>query len=269
MENYPEGHIQKIHFEQFVDTFLVDFYEKPNPDDVEKIIQEIKILEKYSLGTNRFYCLFDHSKFYPAYVSANVEKEGGYSVDFMLNQGLFFLFQRLHWKQLLIPIKVSLWGPRFQKNVNHPLAMKKTKIYCCGVKFKDKWDKWRTILIKQQAVLFSKNNQLLLSFLEVEEITTIYKADFVWYRAAFSHEDIQINRVYFSSGTKKEQAELLSPRELEILRLAIEHKSNREIGQLLNISKNTVDRHRKNMIARVGATDMTALIRICQIAEVI
>jgi len=52
------------------------------------------------------------------------------------------------------------------------------------------------------------------------------------------------------------------------LQLAKINKSNQEIALLLNISKNTVERHRKNMIARVGVKDMTTLIRICQLAKV-
>ena len=49
----------------------------------------------------------------------------------------------------------------------------------------------------------------------------------------------------------------------------MENKSNQEIGTLLNISKNTVERHRKNMIARVGAKDMTALIIICKLVKIV
>ena len=70
--------------------------------------------------------------------------------------------------------------------------------------------------------------------------------------------------MYFSKGAKKEYPELLTPRELEILRLAGQQKSNKEIGEQLGISKNTVERHRKNMLNRVGVTDMTTLLRIVQ-----
>lgn len=44
--------------------------------------------------------------------------------------------------------------------------------------------------------------------------------------------------------------EILSKREKEILRLIIEGKQNKEIADILKISKLTVDKHRKNMITR-------------------
>jgi len=51
------------------------------------------------------------------------------------------------------------------------------------------------------------------------------------------------------------------------LHLVIEQKNNTEISELLELSKNTVERHRKNMIARLGVIDMTALIHICKLCQ--
>jgi len=110
----PKDIAQRLQFDQFVKHFI-EGHEQSKPADIERFIQEIKILEKYSLDSKRYYCLFDHSKFYPAYISADVEKEGGYSIDYILNQGLFFIFKMIHWKQLLLPFKVAKWGNHFLK----------------------------------------------------------------------------------------------------------------------------------------------------------
>ena len=56
---------------------------------------------------------------------------------------------------------------------------------------------------------------------------------------------------------------------MEILHLIIAKKDNITISETLGISKNTVERHRKNMIARLGVTDMTALIHICQLCQLL
>jgi len=117
--------------------------------------------------------------------------------------------------------------------------------------------------------MINSQNVHQLSFIEVEEITNIYKADFAWYRPSCYIDGKLSTRAYFSNGSKKEYSDILSLREIEILRLAAQHKSNIEIGEQLEISKNTVERHRKNMIARVGVTDMTALLRIGQMLKII
>ena len=74
---------------------------------------------------------------------------------------------------------------------------------------------------------------------------------------------------YYSSGSKKEARTLLSSRELEVLQLVLTDKKSQEISELLDISIETVRKHRKNMIARIGAKDMTALIQILRLSNIL
>jgi len=261
--------LQQQHFDLFIQDFL-EGQEQPDQADIDRLIEEIKVLERYSIDSKRFFVLFDHSKFYPAYMSANVATEGGYSVEYMLKQGLIFMFQRIHWKQLSLAYKVNVWGKRFDKLISkHSSPPINTETWCCGVKFKDRWNRWRTVILKQRPLTTNSKNAIQLSFIEAEEITNIYKADFAWYRATCDIDGKPLTCAFFSNGSKKEYSDILSPREMQILQLAAQQKSNQEIGAQLEISKNTVERHRKNMIARVGVTDMTALIRIGEMLKII
>ena len=54
----------------------------------------------------------------------------------------------------------------------------------------------------------------------------------------------------------------LSARELEILTLISYGKSSKDIAEILSISKNTVDNHRKHMLERNAAGSITELVRI-------
>lgn len=54
---------------------------------------------------------------------------------------------------------------------------------------------------------------------------------------------------------------ILTPREEEILKLIAEGESAREIANTLNISAKTVDRHRTNILAKLGLRDRLALTR--------
>jgi len=49
-------------------------------------------------------------------------------------------------------------------------------------------------------------------------------------------------------------AAILRPRELQVFRLIGQGRKTAEIGQQLNISKNTVETHRKNIAAKLGAS---------------
>ncbi len=57
------------------------------------------------------------------------------------------------------------------------------------------------------------------------------------------------------------QRELLTPREEEILKLVAEAHTNDEIGELLHISKKTVERHRANILEKLGMRDRVQLTR--------
>jgi len=55
--------------------------------------------------------------------------------------------------------------------------------------------------------------------------------------------------------------ELLTPREEEIVKLVAEAYTNDEIGELLHISKKTVERHRANVLEKLGMRDRVQLTR--------
>jgi DNA-binding NarL/FixJ family response regulator len=55
--------------------------------------------------------------------------------------------------------------------------------------------------------------------------------------------------------------DLLTPRELEVLKLIAEGHSSREIAAMLVISIKTVDRHRTNMLEKLGMRDRVELTR--------
>jgi DNA-binding NarL/FixJ family response regulator len=55
--------------------------------------------------------------------------------------------------------------------------------------------------------------------------------------------------------------ELITPREEEILKLVAEAHTNEEIGDLLHISKKTVERHRANILEKLGMRDRVQLTR--------
>jgi DNA-binding NarL/FixJ family response regulator len=55
--------------------------------------------------------------------------------------------------------------------------------------------------------------------------------------------------------------DLLTPRELEILKLIAEAHTSKEIGELLFISPKTVERHRENILEKLGMRDRVELTR--------
>jgi DNA-binding NarL/FixJ family response regulator len=62
-------------------------------------------------------------------------------------------------------------------------------------------------------------------------------------------------------GDGEGAAEILTPRELEILKLIAEAHSSKEIARMLVISVKTVERHRANILDKLGMRDRVELTR--------
>jgi DNA-binding NarL/FixJ family response regulator len=62
-------------------------------------------------------------------------------------------------------------------------------------------------------------------------------------------------------GRGEEQFDVLTPRELEVLKLIAEANTSKEIADKLFISIKTVDRHRQNILAKLGMRDRVELTR--------
>jgi DNA-binding NarL/FixJ family response regulator len=62
-------------------------------------------------------------------------------------------------------------------------------------------------------------------------------------------------------GDGGEPQELLTPRELEIVKLIAEAHTNRQIADILKLSEKTVESHRGNLLAKLGMRDRVELVR--------
>jgi DNA-binding NarL/FixJ family response regulator len=62
-------------------------------------------------------------------------------------------------------------------------------------------------------------------------------------------------------GRGEEEFDILTPRELEILKLIAEAHTSKEIAEQLFISIKTVDRHRQNILDKLGMRDRVELTR--------
>jgi len=62
-------------------------------------------------------------------------------------------------------------------------------------------------------------------------------------------------------GRGEEQFDVLTPRELEVLKLIAEANTNKQIAELLFISVKTVERHRQNILDKLGMSDRVELTR--------
>ncbi len=64
-------------------------------------------------------------------------------------------------------------------------------------------------------------------------------------------------------------AKTLTPREIEIARLVTEGLSSKEIASELNLSVRTVEKHRANIMDKIGVREVASLVRYCVQAGIV
>lgn len=66
-----------------------------------------------------------------------------------------------------------------------------------------------------------------------------------------------------NKGAKEDPwpTDLLTPRQWEILQLIAEGRTTKEIAALLQVTENTVETHRRRLMARLGVHDVAGLVR--------
>ncbi|HET8606871.1 MAG TPA: response regulator transcription factor [Gaiellaceae bacterium] len=68
-------------------------------------------------------------------------------------------------------------------------------------------------------------------------------------------------RDYVERGKGDEQFDVLTPRELQVLKLIAEAQTSKQIAKELVISVKTVERHRQNILEKLGMSDRVELTR--------
>jgi two-component system nitrate/nitrite response regulator NarL len=70
-----------------------------------------------------------------------------------------------------------------------------------------------------------------------------------------------LNRTEVEQNSNATDLDILTEREIEIIKLVCEGLSNKEIGEHLDISHRTVDTHRNNILKKIDANNTAGLIR--------
>jgi DNA-binding NarL/FixJ family response regulator len=112
------------------------------------------------------------------------------------------------------------------------------------------------------AVRVGAAGYLLKSMADEEVVTACHAAlrgeGFLYPSATSARAREHLERL---SRGKRADHELLTPRELEVLKLVAEGHSSQEIAAKLVISLKTVERHRANVIDKLGVRDRVGLTR--------
>ena len=115
---------------------------------------------------------------------------------------------------------------------------------------------------------FNDQNNPTLIMMSFQEVSHLVKGDDYCMRGIFGEDDKKVF-VYYSNEDRTVDTEIISEREREVLQYISQGLDTKQIAVEMKISNNTVDNHRRNMLARTGTRDTTALIQLCRMLSII
>lgn len=206
------------------------------------------------LTTDSFYFIINHRKPAVEYVSREIEKLLGYqpkdfSWDF-LSSGLhpadkawfFVIAERvIHFFSHLLPEK------QFQYKVRY------------DIRYRKKNGQYVRLLYQGILVEHDTKGRIVRSFGLFTDISYLKKEGYPVLSFIATDNEPSFYDVIADTHFADDR-EQLTTREKQVLKLMIEGKPSKQIGSVLNISKQTVDTHRKNMLRKKHLNNTGELI---------
>ncbi len=217
-------------------------------------------LDLLSQNSNSVIAIINLKKYTELYISSNVEKIWGYSHQTNPIIGILQYVKIISFDHALFPIIAGRWYRQCIKMLSYEQKVNQ-KIIFVGAKFKTRFGKIIRTCIHTSHLDEDADRNPINIINTVQDISHFMKDDFWWMRFCYGENSENV-KYYHSSTGKTFEGDIVSDREKDILRLINQGMDSPEIAETLFLSISTVHTHRKNMLARTGMKDVTALLQI-------
>jgi DNA-binding CsgD family transcriptional regulator len=231
-----------------------------HPDVSEKKSYDENSLDLLSQNSNSVIAIVSLKGYKELYLSNNVEKIWGFSHQTNPIIGILQYIKMLTFDHALFPIIGGKWYLKCVKSLSFEEKLNQ-KIIFVGVKFKTRFGKVIRTFIHTSHLDEDADRNPVNVINSVQDISHFMKDDFWWMRFSYGENNEHI-KYYHSESGKTFEGDIISDREKDILRLINQGMDSPEIAETLFLSLSTIHTHRKNMLARTGMKDVTALLQI-------
>lgn len=254
--------LQKEYQQYNIDSIRTEAYESPPPLPIDQLL-----LDSFSSNDDSVKIIFDPTNLRALAISDNMEALLGYSIFDFNKYNTTLLYSVLDPKHLIFFSEVMRLAISNDIYKNKSIE-KKFKLTMCGLKVQLGNGKTERLLLRYTPHYFAECNSSEIAIITLNNISFMTKSDFCWGHVAYGKDYMFRNHI-ISTDNKNHNSDIISYREKDVLTLITQGFESKEIGEKLFISTNTVEKHRKNMLARTGLRDTTALVQISKMCGII
>ncbi|TBN01304.1 LuxR family transcriptional regulator [Hyunsoonleella flava] len=244
-------------FEKIKDTYQEIFKSYDDPS-IEKHIKKIIEIDTYLPYSSTFFCITNTQDLTFEYISKNMKACLGYDVNTLKNGGMRYFWSRMH------PDDIEHWLKALNGLMDFTLGEIKIEdrakvTYTWNYRLKNEKDEYVNVVQNTTPLEFDTEDKPIIGLAHY----TVLHPDLnmqVCASAKLLNEQNEYETIYFSNFSQKLLSNSISNRERDIIRLLVLNHSSKSIADKLNISPNTVDTHRRNILKKLNISSTGELI---------
>ncbi|TYA59300.1 LuxR C-terminal-related transcriptional regulator [Formosa maritima] len=226
---------------------------------IKKIIE----LDTYLPYSSTFFCITNTQDLTFEFISKNMTTCIGLDKDELLKEGMRNFWNRIH------PEDIELWLKALNELMIYtmaeiPLDNRQRMSYTWNYRLKSADDTYVNIIQNTTPLEFDSDMKPIIGLAHYTVIDPKVKIP-ITATAKLLNKNNEYETKYFNNFSQKLLTNGLSNRERDVIRLLTLNKSSKEIAESLNISPNTVDTHRRNILKKLNISSTGELIGMLKI----
>ena len=225
---------------------------------IEEHIRKIIELDLFLPYSSTFFCITNTQNLSFEYISKNMTSCLGIKSSIMKEKGMRYFWSRVH------PDDLEYWLIALAELMKFTLKEisvedRKRMNYTWNYRLKNAQDEYVNIIQNTSPLEFDSNNKPIIGLAHYTVLDPKIKLQ-VCASAKMLNEKNEYETKYFNNFSQKLLTDGITNRERDIVRLLVLNYSSKTIGEKLNISPNTVDTHRRNILAKLNVSSTGELV---------
>lgn len=222
-------------------------------DHILKLIE----LDQYYPYNSTFFCITNSPNQSFEYISKNFTACTGLSREEMQKEGMNYFWSQFHKDD--IKLWIQCLQDLMEFTMNHLTDEQRKKVsYSWNYRIKNAKGKYVTIIQNTTPLQFDEFNKPVIGLAHYTVLDYGLDID-ICASAKYLNDKNEYETLFYKNVSNTNLLDLISNRERDIIRLLITKKSSQQIGESLNISKHTVDTHRRNILKKLHLTSTTEI----------
>ncbi|MCX7549845.1 LuxR C-terminal-related transcriptional regulator [Xanthomarina sp. F2636L] len=238
-------------------------YDNPSlTHHIKKIIE----LDAYLPYSSTFFCITNTQNLTFEFISRNMTSCIGLDKDLLLKEGMRDFWNRIH------PEDIELWLKALNDLMlftlaEIPINQRKHMNYTWNYRLKNASGSYVNIVQNTTPLEFDADMKPIIGLAHYTVLDAKIKMP-ITATAKLLNENNEYETKYFNNFSQKLLTNGLSNRERDVIRLLTINKSSKEIAENLNISPNTVDTHRRNILKKLHISSTGELVGMLKMNKI-